>query len=90
MSQSEAEAAARVIHEMFPEVYADVVDPSEWFPLILERTAVEALRAAAIAMLDSGETNGRGKDAQRSAHREGLSNLVQEFDRWLTSPRPPR
>ncbi|MEV0431263.1 hypothetical protein [Micromonospora sp. NPDC050495] len=46
MTQQEAEEAARLVQERFPEVFAHAVDPRDWMTLHLDRSTAEMLRDA--------------------------------------------
>ncbi|MFE9689843.1 hypothetical protein [Micromonospora sp. NPDC005806] len=59
MTQQEAEEAARLVRERFPEVFADAVDPRDWMTLHLDRSTAEMLRdAVAMFVAVGGDAGG--------------------------------
>ncbi|MFG3702849.1 hypothetical protein ACGF5C_34070 [Micromonospora sp. NPDC047620] len=68
MTQQEAEEAAQLIRERFPEVFANAVDPGDWMTLHLDRTTAEMLRDAVAMFVSAGGDAG---------------NMLEEFERFL-------
>ncbi|MFE9957194.1 hypothetical protein [Micromonospora sp. NPDC005299] len=68
MSQQEAEEAARLIRERFPEVFVDAVDPRDWMTLHLDRWTAEMMRDAVAMFVSAGGDAG---------------SMLEEFERFL-------
>jgi len=68
MTQQEAEEAAQLVRERFPEVFADAVDPRDWMTLHLDRSTAEMLRDAVAIFVSVGGDAG---------------NMLEEFERFL-------
>jgi hypothetical protein len=65
MTAEQAEEAAPVIAERFPDVYADPVDPQAFFSLSLDRWTTELLRDALLSLAsDGGDPNGLLEDVE--------------------------
>lgn len=73
MTEAEAMAAARLIHQTYPDVYADAVDPRHALNLHMDRSTVELLREAAAKFTES---------------RAEAAGIVEIFDEWLAVAAP--
>jgi hypothetical protein len=72
MTHAEAEHAAVLIQDQFPEVYAHPVDPHTTMTLHLDRWTAEAIREGLRRLVAAGEDVG---------------NVLEEFDEFLDRAR---
>lgn len=73
MTQAEAERAAALIEEHFPEVYADAVNPKSFLTMSMDRWTAEAVREALHRFVVAGGDVG---------------NLLEAYDEFLFFARP--
>lgn len=73
MTQTEAEQAAQLIEDRFPEVHAEVIDPRGFMSLALDRWTAEMIREGLVRLRAAGGD---------------VSNMLEELDEFLAYADP--